>query len=168
VRSRPGEGTVFDVTLPGASDAAPSAAFVDTGPAAAPLPNQRAPGASRVLYVEDDEINALLVHELLATREGFILDEAATGAEGLAKARALHPDLILLDMQLPDMDGLAVLRALRADPATAATPCVALSANAMPQDIEAARAAGFDAYWTKPIDFAAFLGGIDRVLGRGA
>ncbi|MBP6776951.1 MAG: PAS domain-containing protein [Piscinibacter sp.] len=166
VRSRPGEGTVFDVTLPGASDAAPSAAFVDTGPAAAPLPNQRAPGASRVLYVEDDEINALLVHELLATREGFILDEAATGAEGLAKARALHPDLILLDMQLPDMDGLAVLRALRADPATAATPCVALSANAMPQDIEAARAAGFDAYWTKPIDFAAFLGGIDRVLGR--
>jgi CheY-like chemotaxis protein len=166
VRSRLGEGTVFEVTLPQASGVATTVPHAD-----APLPPATArragvAGAFRILYVEDDEINALLVHELLASRAGIVLDEAATGAAGLAKARALQPDLILLDMQLPDMDGLAVLRALRADPATAAIPCVALSANAMPQDIDDARAAGFDAYWTKPIDFAAFLDGIDRMLGR--
>ena len=168
VRSRLGEGTVFEVTLPQASDAVAAVPQAEASLPPTPARHAGATGTRRILYVEDDEINALLVHELLAAREELVLDEAATGAAGLAKARALQPDLILLDMQLPDMDGLAVLRALRADPATAAIPCVALSANAMSQDIDAARAAGFDAYWTKPIDFAAFLGGIDRMLGRAA
>jgi CheY-like chemotaxis protein len=64
---------------------------------------------------------------------------------------------VLIDLQLPDFDGFEVLRRLRADPGTAAIPCIALSANAMPEDIERGLAAGFADYWTKPIDFAAFL-----------
>ena len=106
------------------------------------------------------------MRELLGSRGTLILDEAATGSEGIAKALALRPDLILLDMQLPDMDGLAVLRALRADRVTAGIACVALSANAMAADVQAAHDAGVVAYWTKPIDFDAFLAGLARVLGR--
>jgi len=70
---------------------------------------------------------------------------------------------VLVDMQLPDFDGHEVLRRLRADPLTADIPCIALSANAMPQDIREARAQGFDDYWTKPIDFDFFLAGLDRL-----
>jgi CheY-like chemotaxis protein len=79
-------------------------------------------------------------------------------------ARELRPSLILIDMQLPDMDGIEVLRRLRADAATASAPCVALSANAMPEDVAAAKAAGFDDYWTKPIDLAAFLNAVDGFI----
>jgi CheY-like chemotaxis protein len=64
-------------------------------------------------------------------------------------------------MQLPDMDGYAVLQQLRASPETSGTPCIALSANAMPDDVEAALKGGFDAYWTKPIDFKAFYEGLE-------
>jgi CheY-like chemotaxis protein len=75
----------------------------------------------------------------------------------VARAKALCPDLVLIDLQLPDFDGFEVLRRLRADPGTAVIPCIALSANAMPEDIERGLAAGFADYWTKPIDFSAFL-----------
>jgi len=68
-------------------------------------------------------------------------------------------------MQLPDFDGYEVLRRLRAQPETADIPCVALSANAMPEDIARARAAGFDDYWTKPIDVRQVLAGLQRVFG---
>ena len=80
--------------------------------------------------------------------------------------RGAQPALMLLDMQLPDIDGLEVLRRLRADPATAAIRCVALSANAMHEDVQRARAAGFDDYWTKPIDLPRFLDALDRLLPR--
>ncbi len=117
---------------------------------------------ARVLYIEDNAVNMLIVRELLAQRPGIEFHGAADGTEGLALARSLEPALVLIDMQLPDMDGLEVLRRLRGDPATAALPCVALSANAMPEDVQKARDAGFDDYWTKPIDLAAFLREIDR------
>ncbi|HET9976110.1 MAG TPA: PAS domain-containing protein [Burkholderiaceae bacterium] len=123
------------------------------------------PGAVReVLYIEDNEVNMMIVRELLAQRADLRLHGAADGASGLARARALRPSLVLIDMQLPDIDGLEVLRRLRADPLTEALTCVALSANAMPEDIRRARAAGFDDYWTKPIDLSAFLAAIERVL----
>jgi CheY-like chemotaxis protein len=98
-----------------------------------------------------------------------LLEIAVDGASGLELARELArntaPSLVLVDMQLPDMTGHDVLRRLRSDPATAALRCVALSANATPADIDAALAAGFAEYWTKPIDWQPLLAGIDRLLG---
>jgi CheY-like chemotaxis protein len=80
----------------------------------------------------------------------------------VARARSLRPDVILIDMQLPDFDGYEVLKQLRAHPETKTTPCIALSANAMPDDIERGLASGFDAYWTKPIKFKPFLDALER------
>ena len=80
-------------------------------------------------------------------------------------ARALLPALVLVDMQLPDIDGIEVLRRLRADPCTAELNCVALSANAMPADIQAALQAGFSAYLTKPLDFAGFMAALESHFG---
>ena len=106
----------------------------------------------------------VLVQELLAQRPGVEALTATTGAEGVRQARLHLPDLVLIDIQLPDFDGFEVLRRLRADARTAGQRCIALSANALPEDIERARRAGFDDYWTKPIDFDAFLAGVDAVL----
>ena len=110
-----------------------------------------------MLYIEDNAVNVLLVEALMAQLPGLRIASEATGAAGVARARALHPDLILIDMQLPDFDGFEVLRRLRADPQTTDIACVALSANAMPADIARALAGGFDDYWTKPIRFKEFL-----------
>ncbi|HET9823665.1 MAG TPA: PAS domain-containing protein, partial [Burkholderiaceae bacterium] len=117
-----------------------------------------------VLYVEDNEVNMLIVRELLAQRPQLRFHGAANGTDGLAMARRLRPSLVLVDMQLPDMNGTELLGRLRADPHTARLTCVALSANAMPEDVQAARAAGFDDYWTKPIDLSALLAAVDRLV----
>lgn len=138
--------------------AASSSAFADT------VPNPAAAALGRLLYIEDNPVNQLVVQELVAQRPLLSLSCAEDGASGLAQAQSLQPDLILLDMQLPDFDGYQVLQALRADPRTAGIRCIALSANAMPEDIRQARAAGFDDYWTKPIDFQAFLAGLDALF----
>ena len=97
----------------------------------------------------------------MASRPQLSLSCAEDGRRGLQCARELQPELILLDMQLPDFDGYQVLQQLRADPLTAHIPCIALSANAMDGDMRRAIAAGFLAYWTKPIDFKSFLQGLD-------
>ena len=99
---------------------------------------------------------------LVRTLPGLEIASEATGAGGVARARAWRPDLLLVDMQLPDIDGFEVLRRLRAAPETAGIDCIALSANAMPEDIARARAAGFADYWTKPIDFRNFLEALRR------
>jgi CheY-like chemotaxis protein len=119
-----------------------------------------------VLYVEDNDVNMLIVRELLTQRPHLAFHGAPDGESGVRAARALRPALVLIDMQLPDFDGLEVMRRLRADPLTAASICVALSANAMPEDARRALAAGFDAYWTKPIDLSAFLRELDRLLPK--
>lgn len=119
----------------------------------------------RLLYIEDNPVNQLVVQELVAQRPALALACADDGSAGVALAQQSRPDLILVDMQLPDFDGYEVLRRLRADARTAAIPCVALSANAMPEDVRRAREAGFMDYWTKPIDFKAFFGGLDRFFG---
>ena len=167
VRSRPGEGSCFEVSLQQAAAAAP--AELERAAAAAPVP-AAAPaavpaGLTDILYIEDNPVNLLIVRELLGQRADLRFAAAEDGRSGLAAARAQRPALILLDMQLPDMDGLAVLQALRADPQTAGIRCVALSANAMPEDIRRARAAGFDDYWTKPLDLRGFLGAMDHLFG---
>ena len=168
VQSTPGVGSVFEVRLPCASAAtlplpAASSAAGAAQPAAAP-----AGRTGRLLYIEDNPVNALIVRELVAQRGQLTLDEADDGASGIHSARHHQPDLILVDMQLPDIDGLEVLRRLRADPSTAAIPCIALSANAMPEDIQLALGAGFADYWTKPLDFRVFLGALDTLFGKRA
>ena len=158
VSSKRGEGTVFEVVLSMASDgdgADEPPEALDS--AQAPWSEPRRERAGQILYIEDNQVNVLLVEELVKTVSGLAISSEATGRAGVARAQALRPDLVLIDLQLPDFDGFEVLRRLRAEPRTAAIPCIALSANAMPEDIERGLAAGFADYWTKPIDFSAFL-----------
>jgi len=122
----------------------------------------------RVLYIEDNAVNMMIVRELLAQHARYEFHGAQDGSSGVAMARALQPALVLIDMQLPDFDGIEVLRRLRADPATADLTCVALSANAMPDDVQRAQRAGFVDYWTKPIDLTEFTKGLDRLLPAAA
>jgi len=144
-----GDGGGFTVRL----------AVLGSQPAGAPRPLV-------VMCVEDNPVNMLLVSELLSLRPGVRLVCAVDGRSAIALALGERPDVVLLDLQLPDIGGLDVLRHLRAEPALARTTFIALSANAMPVDIAAARAAGFDDYWTKPIDFNRFLAGIDRLAAE--
>ena len=161
VDSRVGDGSEFKVWLPAAlAPEEPDPAEPEPLVAAAPPP----PAAvlQDVLYVEDNEVNVLVVRELLALRPALRLHVAATGREGLEAALRLRPALVLIDMQLPDMGGAELLRRLRAE--ALPSRLVALSANAMPEVVAGARAAGFDDYWTKPIDVAQFLSGLDRLV----
>jgi CheY-like chemotaxis protein len=108
-----------------------------------------------ILVVEDNEKNLKLVRDLLQLRKYRVL-EASTAEDGLALATAHRPRLILMDIQLPDMDGVTALNRLRADPATATIPVVALTAFAMKEDRDRFLGAGFDGYLSKPIDIRAF------------
>jgi CheY-like chemotaxis protein len=117
-----------------------------------------------LLYIEDNPANSLVVEQFLQYRPQVKLYQAADGATGLVMAAVCQPDLVLIDIRLPDMMGDEVLRQLRRQPETHDIACVAVSANAMPHDIEAALQAGFADYWTKPLDILHFLSGIDRLL----
>ncbi len=103
-----------------------------------------------ILVVEDNEKNRKLVRDVLQFK-GYQTVEATTAEEGLEIARGHKPALILMDIQLPGMDGLAALVQLRADPTTKMIPVIAVTASAMPHDIQKIREAGFDTYQTKPI-----------------
>lgn len=105
-----------------------------------------------VLYVEDDRINILLMQEAFVELPQWRLHCVETGAEALAQWAGLQPTLVLIDMRLPDMSGLELLKALRAQPGGAALRCVAMSADNPPEWVRAARAAGFEDYWLKPVD----------------
>jgi signal transduction histidine kinase/CheY-like chemotaxis protein len=119
------------------------------------------PRSCRVLYIEDHPVNAMLVREALSMQQPrHRLRLADSGEQGLEMVAEERPDIVLLDLNLPGVDGYAVLARLRADPATALLPCVAVSADAMPEEVARARAAGFDDYWTKPL---AMLGLAERI-----
>jgi PAS domain S-box-containing protein len=165
VSSQPGEGTLFEVTLPDAGSASAQEPALDGSvvPVAPPTP-ARPERSGQLLYIEDNSVNVLLVEELVKTLAGLQIVCEATGAAGVARARSLRPDVILVDLQLPDFDGFEVLRRLRASPDTAGIPCIALSANAMPEDIARGLASGFDDYWTKPIRFKPFLDALERLF----
>jgi CheY-like chemotaxis protein len=158
LHSRSGEGSEFRVWLPAAMPPAGAPAPAH-GSEAAVAPGS---GALSVLYVEDNAVNVLVVRELVGLRPGTTLHVAADGHSGIEAALRLRPDVVLVDMQLPDMDGHELMRRLRAQRLLA--PMIALSANAMPEAVAQARAAGFDDYWTKPIDIAQFLAGLDRLV----
>jgi two-component system cell cycle response regulator DivK len=108
-----------------------------------------------VLIVEDNEKNMKLVRDILRFK-GYRTLEATSGREGVRIALAEQPDLVLMDVQLPDIDGVAALQALRADPAAAEMTVVALTAFAMKSDRERFLSAGFDGYITKPISVREF------------
>lgn len=119
-----------------------------------------------VLLIEDNEQNRYLVTFLLQGR-GFEVTEAVDGAIGVELAARHIPDLILLDIQLPTMDGYAVATALRANPDLAATPIIAVTSYAMPGDREKALAAGCNGYIEKPIDPETFASEVERYLPVG-
>jgi CheY-like chemotaxis protein len=119
-----------------------------------------------VLYVEDNEVNLLLVEAILRPREHLELATAGTGQAGIASARGTPPDLVLIDMQLPDMSGLELFRMLKALPGMRGVACIAVSADAMPASIEAALAEGFADYLTKPLALDGFNACVDRHLPR--
>lgn len=119
-----------------------------------------------VLYVEDNPANLKLVAQLLEKRLKVELLSAHSAKLGLDLAFAHKPDLILLDINLPGMDGYEVLKRLREEEATRHIPVVAVTANAMPRDIERGKAAGFDDYLTKPLDVVRFVALVERMLGE--
>jgi PAS domain S-box-containing protein len=161
VDSRPGTGSRFSVTLPAAAPPDPAAALA---PAAEPVgPPAATPVRRRVLYVEDNAANLRLMQRMLQRRPGLSLASAGNVDEGVAAALALQPELLLLDLHLPDGDGQALLQRLRSAGLTA--PAVAVSANALPTDIARARAAGFTDYLTKPLELARVLAVVDELLG---
>lgn len=117
-----------------------------------------------ILIVEDNLLNLELVTDLLEA-EGYSTRQAHNGEEGVRLAQQEPPSLILMDLRMPGIDGYAALRALRADPRTAHIPTVALTAQAMNGDKEAALTAGFDDYIAKPIDTRTFSLTVGRLLG---
>ena len=135
-----------------------------------PEPGLLSPPGRRqqVLYIEDNEVNQLLMQGMLSHRPMIDLRLAGLPEQGLAMAAAQPPDLVLLDIQLPGIDGYEVLRRLRLMPGLAATPVLAVSANAMPEDLAQARRAGFADYLTKPVDLARLLALVDRALDAAA
>lgn len=116
-----------------------------------------------ILIVEDNRRSMLLIRDLLEIH-GFRTLEAFDGEEGIARAKAERPDLILMDIQLPGMDGLTATRLLRQDPVTAGIPVVALTAHAMKGDRERALKAGCNGYIAKPIDTRRFLAQVQAFL----
>jgi len=120
----------------------------------------------KILYVEDNDDNVFVMRGRL-TRAGFEVVVAADGEQGVVMAGTEAPDLILMDLRLPGIDGWEATRRIKAAPATKAIPVVALSAHAMAGDREKALAAGCDDYDTKPIDFPRLLERIQTILARG-
>ncbi|HEU0201979.1 MAG TPA: PAS domain-containing protein [Burkholderiaceae bacterium] len=166
VTSEPGAGSEFRLVLPVPATAVALSSVPAAGLAAGDGPLAlRADIAGSVLYVEDNPSNVAVVEEMLSLRPNIKLFTAADGASARVLAAVCQPDLILLDMRLPDTDGFRLYREIHRQPETAAIPCIALSANALPADIAQARNAGFLDYWTKPLDAAQFLQGIDRLIG---
>jgi PAS domain S-box-containing protein len=168
VSSELGVGTEFRVTLPVATtqiDRSQDITAPLTGLSEG-LRVRREDVRGSLLYVEDNPDNVAVVEHMLALRPQVKLFTAPDGATARVLAAACQPDLILLDMRLPDTDGFTLFHELRAQPETSEIPCAGVSANALPSDAAHARKAGFVEYWTKPLDAGQFLRGIDALLAR--
>ncbi len=119
-----------------------------------------------VVNLLSNAVNELLLQALLAQRPNVRRCSAANGASGLTMAINQVPDVMLIDMQLPDFDGIELLRRMKAVPTLSAVRVIVLSANAMPEDVSTALAAGFDDYWIKPIDMKKVLEKLDALSLR--
>ncbi len=155
--SEAGVGAIFTLRLPAADGAlAPAVRYSDTQPA---------PYRERsVHYVEDNETNIEVMRGIFAQRPQVLLEVSMLGLKGLAAIRHSHPDLVLLDMQLPDISGMQVLRTLKQDAALADIPVVVVSADATSLHVQEALQAGALHYVTKPVDVAHFLALVDGIL----
>jgi PAS domain S-box-containing protein len=163
VESSVGVGSVFwfeldsadapELSVEGAEPIAPAKSQVQSGTRLRTL-----------LYVEDNPANMKLIGQLVARRPDMSLLTAVNGNSGIELARASQPEVILMDINLPDISGFEALKILREDPATAHIPVVAISANAMPRDIEKGLKAGFFRYLTKPIKVNEFMGTLNEAL----
>jgi two-component system, cell cycle response regulator DivK len=118
---------------------------------------------SLVLIVEDNDKNMKLARDVLGAK-GYQTLEAVTGEEGVKLAKEKKPDLVLMDIQLPGINGIEAFRQIRGDPATRAIPVVALTASVTPTDRSAITAAGFDAFLGKPINLKEFLETVKRLV----
>ena len=121
---------------------------------------------STILIVEDNEKNMKLVRDILR-HQGHSTLEAVTGTDGVRLAREARPDLVLMDIQLPDIDGIEALGQIRADAALDAVPVLAVSASVMPDDQQKIISSGFDAFITKPINLKQFQDTVKRFLASG-
>ena len=180
IDSRPGQGTRVSITLPQApsamaategahaNDGIPAVGAIQTeltNSPPSPLAETQRP--LRVLYVEDNRINALLFAEALRPFSQLELDIAEDGDVAVSICQERRPDVLVLDAHLPGMSGFEVLEALRRIPGLEQTPAYMCSADAMPDDIERARIAGFTGYWTKPIDIVAVTTELCGLAERG-
>jgi len=163
VESTVGKGSVFWVEMDLTAEPQIDIGFAETS-AVAQMPVQADAQSRTLLYVEDNPANLMLVEDLIARRLDIRLLSARDGTSGIEIARASRPDVILMDINLPGISGINALRILAGDPATAHIPVVALSANAMPRDIEKGLEAGFFRYLTKPIKVSEFMDTLDVAL----
>ena len=155
--SLPGKGSVFTLCLPATDDVAPLLT----------LPEQS--GQARyqqrlVHYVEDNATNVEVMRGVLLQRKQITLQTSTLGLDGMSAIRHSRPDLILLDMQLPDISGLELLRHIKQDDQIASIPVIVVSADATPQNMERALTLGAQHYVTKPLDIASFLALVDLAL----
>jgi len=166
VQSEVGIGTVFWIELdaPSESQLECSVIIDVNSPQQMRTEKDTSLTSRTMLYVEDNPANLALVEQLVARRDDLTLLSAVNGNVGVQMAREKLPDLILMDINLPGISGLAALKTLQNDPATAHIPVIALSANAVPRDIEKGIEAGFYRYLTKPIRVDQFMETLDTAL----
>jgi CheY-like chemotaxis protein/anti-sigma regulatory factor (Ser/Thr protein kinase) len=162
VQSSVGVGSIFWIDLNLAT--APQSVSPPSPPAAGLRPVEANAHSYTLLYVEDNPANLMLVEDLIARRPDIALLSATDGNRGVEIAHASRPDVILMDINLPGISGIQALKLLRADPLTSQIPVIALSANAIPRDIEKGLAAGFFRYLTKPIRVLEFMDAVDEAL----
>ncbi len=165
VESEVGMGSRFLITLPSASNTA----FLEPPKTSATIETPTFQSRSRqqlVLYIEDNPSNIRLISQILERQQHIRLITAHTPELGIELARAHRPDLILLDINMPNLNGFQVLSIFQNDSIVKSAPVVAITANAMPHDIERGKAAGFADYLTKPFDIAQFNSVLDDLLNR--
>jgi CheY-like chemotaxis protein/two-component sensor histidine kinase len=166
VSSEVGVGTTFSLVLPRADDVGSTSAR-----AAIPQRSSIQHGDGRhvvVLYIEDNPANYRLVEQTLALRGSTEVLVALQGSIGIELTRSTRPDLVMLDLHLPDMPGEQVLAALKGDPRTARIPVLVLSADVTPGHIARLIEAGAEAYLTKPLDVSSFLRTVEHIVGEAA
>jgi len=177
VHSQLGKGACFSVCLPLADGMAVAERTADhkadnqAAPEPEPEPKWAEPTPAtsllRVLYVEDNPVNALLMQSVFEGEPDFTLEVVDNGARALQAVGRDVPHVLLLDMHLPDTDGLRLLADMRQQLGPAMVPAIAVSADAMPDDIALARRAGFVDYWTKPLDVSAIVPALRKLLASG-
>jgi signal transduction histidine kinase/CheY-like chemotaxis protein len=166
--STPGAGTVFWIDLKPGSGAVAEASRATAAPSAGIDTDDAAPHACTVLCVEDNPASLRLIQSAMSARPDVRLLTAGDGSAGVAMARAHLPDVILMDNNMPVMSGRQAQAVLAGDPKTAAIPIIAISANAMPNVVSEARAAGFFRYLTKPIEIPELMDALDSALQAAA